>query len=277
MYAIVVQGRFVEDLHARVTHLLSHNPKEIVIVSLSATNSSLPCSTGRTILERMAEREERLHLLYCTEPPLYPGLHSRNLQRKSTFDGICLAQRLGCSFVLKTRTDHLFRKPNIVDYLMTYLAQFNPPEDILAERIMVSSAGTVLTERWGKYHICDFWCFGMTEDLLEYFACSASDGKESHFCQQAIPPGITSFSPEPDFVQKWMQHVKLPFEISFQELLGKYFVLIDNQLLDYIYKGQPLNASHVEMRTFWDGYYCAPEDGVISSSTWYSFYSQYTL
>lgn len=109
-----------------------------------------------------------VHLI-INDQPLYPGRANLNYQIVSTRTGILMAETLGATYVLKTRTDQRFCSSGLIDHLLTLisafpLAVYDTPKQF--QRIVAISKGTF---KYRLYGVSDMFCFGHISDIKAYW------------------------------------------------------------------------------------------------------------
>ena len=100
--------------------------------------------------------------------PSYSGYKNINLQSVSSKNAILLAKKLGCKYVLKTRSDIRIYSSDFKDYLIDLIKFYKINRSInlrQKERIITTS----FTLRYRLYGISDMILFGNINDLYNYF------------------------------------------------------------------------------------------------------------
>lgn len=159
--AIILQGGVSEFNSKIVKTAISRYsaiyPKVDIILSTwndadKGTIDSIASSAGK-----------RVHILLERKPE-YPGLGNTNLQIVSTMNGIRRATRLGCEYILKSRTDQIFGSFDFLEQMLQLQSFFteNIPT-LIKKRIVVGSMGSL---RMRPFSVSDFFSFGSAEDML---------------------------------------------------------------------------------------------------------------
>jgi WavE lipopolysaccharide synthesis protein len=213
-----------------------------------------------------------------SDKPKNVGIGNRNIQRVSSYHGIKLAKDRGIKYSLKSRTDHFFKHPQLIELFKGYFNTtplFNTTGQ--NERIIVPNGGTTMnylcggeTKRGGAFHISDHWLCGNTEDLFRYFDINnpfwAVD-KPSNFSTQQHPITAT----EVEFCRLWMKANNITYPCV-SEILRDKFVVLDNQELNYDQvKGAADNI--MDIRTDWV-VWCDPLS--MHHNIWLKFYNGQT-
>lgn len=254
MYAIIIQGQHSQRTVDIVEYMIKNNNDSHIILSVW-NNFDLK-------LYNPMMQYPNFHLILNDPITLNYDIQHRNSQRITSFRGIELALKLNCQWVLKMRSDNLHRIPNICSHLLTnYLHKFSPPihKDnlkILNNRIICPNGGTTYETCWGDFHISDFWLFGNIHDLYHWYDLNTNiwnGGSEPYFINKFNPNIKSGLSPEPDFVQTWMHFYNIQCS-DMSELIGRYFIVVNNEDLDFIFKTQPLDLQKSEVSTFWQFY-----------------------
>lgn len=231
--AIVIQGETKTDENrtkAIVTHCLSANPNSLVILSTWNLEPGFPVDHPRFKIVQ-------------AELPLSTGKANRHMQRWSTHFGIREAIRAGATHILKMRSDHLLRRHNICEFFFTLLQEYGE------DRLVVPSTGTTLEECWGKFHVSDWWMYGKTCHLQKWYEIEGINSSGPCFRRDVFVQ-----SPEPDFFQVWWGKQKHDDLSLFEEILGRYFVVVNASTVDYIHKTHSLEDTSDGPIKFWQAY-----------------------
>lgn len=167
--SIVIQGPLKREENftletIRIYKLLF--PESRIIVSTWQTEDS----------QIVKEIEKEGAVVVLSETPVIKGIGNINMQKDSTLAGLKKAQELGCIYSIKTRTDQRIYKTDMFSYFKSLQSTF-PVEDILNIRQkgrIVFCQGIFPNSMLIPYHICDFFFFGYTYDLISYFDCEYS-------------------------------------------------------------------------------------------------------
>jgi hypothetical protein len=227
--ALVVQGPWGVNTEKIVAHYLGCFDTPVVV-------STYRAGVPEGALERLSPESENLHV-HLLDPPAVPGLMHRNSHRISAYHGLKVAERLGCPFAVKTRTDHVFKSPQTLAHFAEMFdrfpldSSFHGPQ---RHRLIVGDAGTTVNLRWGKFHVSDFWLCGETATLLSYF------DTENDLWKSGEPYSIRRrMSAEPEFAQLWMRANGITAR-STSQLLRERFVVINNDSLHYAIAKEPI-------------------------------------
>ena len=106
-------------------------------------------------------RDPRVHVVK-SKPPETSGLGTTNFQLVSTKAGIELIERLGCQYVLKTRSDQRVYATNLDHYLTALLKQHPTRSKFQDNRIIELSMNVC---RYRPYSMCDMFQFGSLSDM----------------------------------------------------------------------------------------------------------------
>jgi len=122
-----------------------------------------------------------------------------NRQLISTFNGL---KKVTTKYVIKTRTDNLFKNTNILHYLSKY-RETNEKFQITKERILVlSNLITINPKKIIKLalHPSDFIVAGLTEDIKEYFNIPLMNSSDlNYFSENKKPKEWSSFKVIPRY------------------------------------------------------------------------------
>ena len=96
------------------------------------------------------------------EKPANPGISNRNMQRVSTAAGVKFAKELGCTHVLKWRTDMLPTKLEIKDLIRW--CEYRVPEDMTSRIVMSAWRNLTVDPDWFST-FPDLFAFGAVEAM----------------------------------------------------------------------------------------------------------------
>lgn len=104
------------------------------------------------------------------------GFGNVNYQITTSLAGIQKAHELGAKYTLKSRSDLRFYRENLVDYLKSLMdvfpVSFNNSYNLKGRIIsQAGGCGQLFLPNW----LQDYWFFGYTEDLLNYFSIPMDD------------------------------------------------------------------------------------------------------
>jgi hypothetical protein len=228
-FAIILQGK------------VYINTEKIIDYYNNAYDCKLILSTHTNCINFDITKYDRL-VICENDAPLGIGIGNRNIQRISTFYGLQKAKELGIKYCLKSRTDHFFKHPKLIEILKHNLKSFtiynNVPSYGQQERIVVPNGGTTLNYwcggangRGGAFHISDHWLCGTTDDLYNYFDINNPFWKaenSSNFSTSEHPVVAT----EVEFCRLWMKAQNIDYDCV-SEILRDRFIVLDNQSLYY--------------------------------------------
>jgi len=227
---IVVQGPLLVrgDLTLKICESLASNYPSVPIIL-----STWPIA-DKSYFERF--RDLGIKVQICT-PPTYPGLGNINLQITTTKEGIEIAQKLGCEFVLKMRTDTWFSESDFLDYLCEeFLLESSRYE---CEPIIVTSFNT---SKVREFSINDQIQFGRISNLMLFWNPPLDMRSE-----EDLPFPLNSEEPtkhsqnrlaEVWLVTHYLESQRINYEFtqqSYLEVIAKYFVVIDESILGMVW------------------------------------------
>ncbi|OGR65000.1 MAG: hypothetical protein A2X31_07515 [Elusimicrobia bacterium GWB2_63_22] len=159
--AVVIQGGLLSDNHFTIETLNAY--KNIF------RGHPLILSTWDGESEAVLKEAERIGVHCCVNPkPKYFGVSNINLQIVSSRAGVRAAHKLGCEYVLKTRTDQRIYAPDTGEYLYNLCETFpvagNYPKQ--KKRIVGVSLNTF---KYRMYGLSDMLVYGHIEDMLLYW------------------------------------------------------------------------------------------------------------
>lgn len=166
--AIVVQGGLVLDDHFTLETVKLYKklfPKSPVILS---------SWKGEDRKELAAARRAGAKVCLSVHPE-NPGPNNENRQRISSMAGIRAAQKMGCRYVLKTRTDQRMYAADILTFFKELLEEFPVCIRTKAEKRIVSSSLSTFDNR--LYNISDMLVFGTVKDMKKYFGAPEKKGE----------------------------------------------------------------------------------------------------
>lgn len=109
--------------------------------------------------------------------PEKSGIGNINYQVISTLAGLKKLKEIGCQYSMKTRTDQRLYRIDLFPYLLSLLESYDI-EDIFNIKCQKGRIcfceGSMPSNILLPFHICDFWFFGYTDDLINYFNCPMS-------------------------------------------------------------------------------------------------------
>ena len=194
--------------------------------------------------------------------PTNKGVSNINLQIKSTLSGLNWAKKLNSIYIIKTRTDQRIYASSILIYLINLSKAINKIESPnYCSRIIVSSKNTFSNR---LYSISDMFQFGYIDDLIDFWTVSEIDivAFANYVSQNMIKFKIPSYAVEvPEIILSALylnkkNHVLKWTQNDFEEILIKYFIVIDKELIDiYWTKYKPIenpNEYYSEKATLYE-------------------------
>ncbi len=178
--------------------------------------------------------------------PSYQGYKNINLQSISSKNAILKAKKLGCKYVLKTRSDMRIYSLNFIEYLIDTIKFYKINKNLnlqQKERILTTS----FTLRYRLYGISDMIMFGNIHDLYNYFDILTTPELENNFSKFLLKLKFkdqnyflqNEFCPEIYFFSKFFKKLKIKLNWSVVDYLKKisdYFIIIDNKSLSIYWK-----------------------------------------
>jgi hypothetical protein len=243
--AIILQGpRHPKHTPLCIKELFEHNCDSLLIISTYLPDDE---SIGNAIVgSHLSDFEKtnclpsgRVVYLFINPPNKVEfsdfwttNFWNQNLQRLSSFIGLEYAEKLGIKFSLKCRSDSLFMRSNVCSYL-TELCSIPVIDGKLKHRVVVGEFNTINpvffreSKKLGKYHVCDFWFFSSTHELMRYFdirpGCRWDNGR-----------GFPSFSAvETHLAELWILESELDCE-SLEQLIAQYMVVASREKVGFI-------------------------------------------
>lgn len=215
--AIIVQGGIYDkyDFTYETVKLYNkHYPNSKIIISTWD-------DTQQVVLDKF--KECGAIVITNKKPEKFMG--NGALQIKSTFEGIKMAEQLGCRYVCKTRSDQRMYATDIFSYLLKLLELFPIKEECLAKERIIALGSNTFSNR--LYDVNDMWLFGTTQDMLAYWSCPY-EGEEdkSEAYNNIIESYICS-----EYLKKIGHKLMNNSEDSLYCYIH-YFVIIDIQSID---------------------------------------------
>lgn len=118
---------------------------------------------------RKACRENTIVLIESVLPKkAFPWITTVNFQIESSYQGIkYIRENTDAKFVLKTRCDQRFNRPDFLLHMKNTLATFAPLGDKLKQRLIVPgdfNGGFVV-----PFNVCDYFSFGTIDDMTKLY------------------------------------------------------------------------------------------------------------
>ena len=112
------------------------------------------------------------------KPPTNPGTGNVNYQILSSLGGVKEAEQYEKKYVLKTRSDMRITAVGVLEILQQYISEY-AVADVLREkqkqRLVFFNAFL-----FHPYHASDFFCFGTTQDIIDYYDVELNQGKREN-------------------------------------------------------------------------------------------------
>ncbi len=256
--AIIIQGPYVKPHTERVISIfLERNPPNVLVIvstylppeEMNGDNiiGSFLSKYETSILENSkSPNNGRLVYIFVRTPghvdcPDFwkTNFLNQNRQRLTTFAGLQYAKHLSIPFALKCRSEAFLGLRNICKSLIRLverypllLSQSSPPN--LEGRIVVSDfsrtqASNPRRQHLGEHHIADFWLFGHTDDMMNYFDMRSGSpwngGKGINTCHDV----------EENLAECWMRNVNISRETKLKELAARYLIVVDSVDVEYVW------------------------------------------
>ncbi len=226
--AVVIQGPLGRITPIAIGKFLA---EQGVLVIVSTTHQKDQYTFSED--ERRAVSDGVLVFLFVPVPDPTESPHffatnhlNKNFQRLTSYYGVNYAHRLGIEYCLKIRSDVVVSRPNMIDFLKENVDSVpvipKPGQLSLKGRMVICGYWTVEEPFPGfpPLHVCDFWRFGHTEDLLKYFDITSSsswNGGEGCVRLDAV---------ETTFSKIWLRDMKIEGIQYTREITGRYLVPI---------------------------------------------------
>jgi predicted Zn-dependent protease len=166
----VLEKQFVDVIkHYRVLH-----GDHFIILSTWSTSDP----------DLLAEIQPYIDDLVLNALPQIPGMGNLNYQIQCAASGVARAKELGAEYLLLTRTDVAFMKPNLMAEFIQAMANDKPdPHQTpgLRHRLVVCEYWSFLEP---LYHLSDLFCYGHVDDVAQYWALE-------HMSDACLTPEIT--------------------------------------------------------------------------------------
>ncbi|MDV6032671.1 MAG: hypothetical protein F9B45_21815 [Phycisphaera sp. RhM] len=226
---IVMQGPVIDE-------------DELTLGTLRLYRQTMPAavpilSTWRGLSDENRDRIEALGVnIVESDPPKCRGPQNLNLQIASTAQGMRYAQSLGCTHVLKTRTDTRVHASDADQFCRGLLMQFPIAEDAgQVERIAVLDFATRL---FMPYHPSDIMMFGHIDDMLRYwnpelYGEKVTSGHETQFGRLVRQP-----LPEMMLCKRFLRSTGttlLGTVAHWWQILAQRFVVVDRTSMDHFW------------------------------------------
>jgi hypothetical protein len=177
----------------------------------------------------------RLHVVKSA-PPETSGLGSTNFQLVSTRAGIERLDELGCTFVLKTRSDQRAYANNLGHYLIALVHQYASCSEYQKHRIVELSMNIC---RYRPYSMCDMFQFGHISDMKDMWFAELD--KRHMSTKQFSSKKLTSRDVSEANIgeiylhRRYLDKIKADNSISmraYYQVLLNHFIVIDKEQVD---------------------------------------------
>jgi len=190
--------------------------------------------------------------------PSYSGYKNINLQSVSSKNAISFAKKLGCKYVLKTRSDIRIYSLDFKDYLIDLIKFYKINKSVnlrQKERIITTS----FTLRYRLYGISDMVMFGNINDLYNYFNIMTTPKIEKKFLNFIVSLKFkdqtyfiqNEFCPEIYFFKEFFKKLRIKLKWTVNDNIKKIsenFIIIDNQSLSIYWKKSNKVINHFSDR-----------------------------
>lgn len=179
LVGVVIQGAISveDDFTLETVKLYKKKLKNAIIIVSTWSN------TEKDIICRLKENGA---YIVMSDDPRENGLYNINRQVISSMAGIKKAKELGCTHILKTRSDQRFYKADLDCSLYSLQKKFSLSDDTVinqAHRIIVLQ-GTVGINIYRPFFVSDFMYFGDINDIYNMFDNDLYDKRRFTTVQQ---------------------------------------------------------------------------------------------
>ena len=237
--AIIIQGPLINEDNFTIETIKFYSnlyPEIPIIFS----------SWKRDIDKIKNEKFKKKINLISNNLPSYSGYKNINLQSVSSKNAILLAKKLGCKYVLKTRSDIRIYSSDFKDYLIDLIKFYKINRSInlrQKERIITTS----FTLRYRLYGISDMILFGNINDLYNYFNIITTPKVEKKFLNFILSLKFkdqtyfiqNEFCPEVYFFKEFFKKMRVEIKWTVNDNIKKIsenFIIIDNRSLSIYWK-----------------------------------------
>lgn len=238
----VIQGPYIRN-HTRtcIEEFLTRNSKLLIVVSTylpsDEASGEKPLGSFLSPYERSKIAEGVLVFIFNKEPSRdewrefwRTNYLNQNLQRLTSYIGLCYIKDQGIEFALKIRSDSFLGKRSVIDDLRQQVQKYQPWRgDIQVKgRIVVTGNWTAIhpADDWNRFHVRDHFYFAYTADLIKFFDCTqASTWREGS--------GILIRSPESALTQVWLADLKIQVK-DLSELLQRFFIIVEPEDVELV-------------------------------------------
>ncbi len=246
---VVIQGEIINDYDFTLNTLYIYK-------KIFSENSELILSTWEKKDDNVYNslilkiKKMGVHVLLNIKPN-EPGVANSNMQIRSSLNGLLLAKKLGCSFVIKSRTDQRIYSDKCLFGFYNLTKFFKPHDKKLNNRIVVSSFNTF---KFRYYGISDMFMFGNIDDVILYWSVKEqsynpfplSESKFENFQKKCIETFICF-----DFQRKL--NLNLNFNLlDYYKLLANYFIVVDRDFVELYWPKYSSNENRFKNFYFHD-------------------------
>lgn len=193
--------------------------------------------------EVFLKEEERLGTVIVrnAKPPAGVGFINLNFQLVNTLGGIKKAQELGCSYVLKTRTDNRIYQSGFLEFLHALLDEFPVNCENQVNRIIGIN---INTHKYG-IGISDLFQFGHIDDMLKMWDVPLSTNAISReeYVEKFEPSSTAKTRFDFEFsecyiLKRFMENLGVKIEPtleSYYRALKDQFIIIDASMINLFF------------------------------------------
>lgn len=162
--------------------------------------------------------------IILNKKPIFSGIANVNFQIASTSSGIIKANELGCTYVLKTRTDQRIHSSTALDFCYSSVKKFPLlVKNNQKERIISFNLNTFM---FRPYSISDMVNFGNIEDMMKYWCIDLDTRKLDDLPEpKTLIEWSTQRLAEVYFVSCFLKNINQEFSWSLQ---GSWTVVSEN-------------------------------------------------
>jgi hypothetical protein len=260
LIGIVVQGPWVEDGRFTADTLLRYRaafPSAAIVYSGWLEDELASRGTSRALADAWQ----------FSERPQNPGPANINLQMKSASAGISQARELGCTHVLKTRSDQRLYSLDALTLLKRSLDAF--PANIEGEsetgRLVVTSLNSF---RYRMYGPSDMLTFGAASDVARYWN-APEDTRAQDFVGNSARLSVAEHSrlkiAEVYLATTYLESCGVPLEWTLDhslQVLRDFFCVVDASQLGLYWPKYTLNADR------WAEHVMGPDFREMTFASW---------
>jgi hypothetical protein len=240
-FAIIVQGPSFDNSYDFTSETLRYYSKKfpnsiIIFSSWEKDINQIKCQLFK----------KNVHFLR-NKLPNYPGSLNINLQAISTRNAILYAKKLGCRYVLKTRSDLRIYSEDFQKYLFDLINFYKLKKNLISKQ-KARIISTSFTLRYRIYGLADLCLFGHVDDLYKYFNISTDKSLERKFqllltnkkeSDDNLYYIENSFCPEIYFFCNYFNKLNIKLKwtaVDYLKKLSENFIIIDNRSLNIYWK-----------------------------------------